>query len=299
MLTHDVAVGGGWDAPRSIATFDLSPDCVLRCAHCYFFTSDLSAAQLGDEELLRRLAEVRDGYGLRSALWVGGEPLLRAGVLRRAIELFPRNAVVTSGMVPIPPDLEAGVLVSVEGPEDLHDRLRGRGAFGRVEQQLSALPARAFGLMVTLTRSTLAAIERLPEVVERTRALGAMVGFYVGQPDAEHRVDGSERDRAVDRLLEVSRRHPGVVLNTRASLELFRPSRAKDWAQGCIYRDRAIAFDPLLRPKSPCTYGGYASCEICGCPVVAAQISRAMGDGPSDELLRTLFVRRAPPAAAA
>jgi hypothetical protein len=133
----------------------------------------------------------------------------------------------------------------------------------------------------------------LPALVESSRAAGAVVGFHVGLPGDSLRIDGPARDRAVDRLLELSATHPGSVLNPPASLELFRPGRSSGLAAQCIYRDRAIAFDTRLRRKRPCTFGRQASCDACGCPVVAAQGARDLGDRHSDAFLRSLFPRAA------
>lgn len=276
-------------APRPIATFDLTGRCALRCGHCYFFAGGGETA--GDLEAgayLRRLIDRRDRYGVRSAFWVGGEPLLRVGLLRAAMGLFARNAVATSGMVSIPGDLGAGLMVSVDGPEEAHDRLRGGGSFARVMRHLAALPARGFVLSTTLTAMTEGAIEGLEGLVERTRAAGVLVGFHVGPPGDPLRIDGARRERVVDRLQAM---RPGVLLNSPDGLERFRPGNARDLARHCIYRHTAVAFDTRLEPKRPCTFGGRADCRACGCPVVAEQRAWQLGSGASEALLRALFPR--------
>jgi hypothetical protein len=152
---------------------------------------------------------------------------------------------------------------------------------------VAALPERSFALMVTLTRLNLDAIAAVPWLVEQTRALGALVGFVVGG-DETHAVGPEERDRAIDQLLEVGRRHPGTLLNPPASLELFRRPNGERWKQ-CIYRSKAIAFGPDLKRKSPCTFGKSARCDDCGCPVVGLHLAREEGDAASGALLRALF----------
>lgn len=274
---------------RTIATFDITGRCPLRCQHCYFFLSPLRGDDLPAALFLRRLRDVRDKYGILSAFWVGGEPLLRPSLLRRAMRLFRRNAISTSGMVPIPSDLNAGLLISLDGPREIHDRIRGSGAFDRVMENLAPLQSGTFALSVTLTSESLDTIDSLPMLVEKTRALGAVIGFYVGPPNDPLRVKGAIRDEAVNRLLDLINRSRNVVLNPAASLEVFRPARAKDLARHCIYRTRAIAFDTHLEPKNPCTFDARACCNECGCAVVAAQRARDLGDATSDLFLRTLF----------
>lgn len=274
---------------RPIATFDITGRCPLRCRHCYFFQSPLRGDDLPTEIFLRRLRDVRDKYGILSAFWVGGEPLLRLRLLRRAMRLFRRNAVSTSGMVPIPPDLDVGLLISIDGPREVHDRIRGSGSFDRVMENLAPVQSGTFALSVTLTSESVDTIDSLPTLVEKTRALGAVIGFYVGPPDDPLRVEGAIREGVINRLLDLMGRWPNVVLNPPTSLELFRPQWSQDLARHCIYRNRAIAFDTHLKPKIPCTFDARAHCSECGCAVVAAQRARDLGDGASDLFLRTLF----------
>lgn len=47
--------------------------------------------------MLGNLAELQRVYDIQVMLWVGGEPLLRPGVLREGVKLFPRNNVTTNG----------------------------------------------------------------------------------------------------------------------------------------------------------------------------------------------------------
>lgn len=278
---------------RPIATFDVTRSCPLRCNHCYFYAAPLPERDLDDAAFLDHARAARDRHGIRSAFWVGGEPLLRLPLLRRVFSLFPRNAVSTSGMVPIPTDLDAGLLVSVDGPRDVHDRLRGTGAFDCLMSHVRALPRGRFALSVTLTSVSAGGLAHLPALVDSSGAVGAVVGFYVGPRGDPLRIDGPARSRAVDDLVELMARHPGCILNSPASVEMFRPGYSRELARHCIYRDRAIAFDTLLRPKRPCTFGQRASCDSCGCPVVATQRARENGDEMSDALLRVLFPRSA------
>lgn len=275
---------------RSIATFDLTHRCPLHCAHCYVASDRVEGgAQLDEPSYLAGLSALRQRHGIRSALWVGGEPLMRLPLLRKAMRLFPRNAVVTSGAVPIPDDLGVPVLLSIDGPKSLHEQLRGPGSYQRAWRHSREQQRRGLALMVTLTAATVKAIDALPQVVEEFGAAGALVGFFVGPRDDALRLDGEARNRAVDKLHCVLERHPGVVLNTPALLEWFRPRRGAEWSAGCLYREGALAFDPLLRVKKPCTFGANHDCEACGCPLIAAQLARAHGDMASETLLRVLF----------
>jgi MoaA/NifB/PqqE/SkfB family radical SAM enzyme len=280
---------------RPIGIFDLTSECSLRCKHCYFY-SDVSniPADLNQDAFLDRLQRTKERYGIRSAFWIGGEPLMKPDLLRRAMAIFSRNAVATSGAYPIPRDLDAGLLVSIDGPKDIHDALRGEGAFDTAMKNIEPLPEKTFALATTLTTLSVDTIGTFPDLVASTRALGLLVGFHVGRPGDASRLDHERRDRAVDRLLELREAHPGVLLNTERSLELFRSDHARDIAKGCIYRHKAHAFDVHCEIKEPCTFAENASCDACGCPVVMLHAAWEDGDEGCGTLLHALFPKREP-----
>jgi len=281
--------------PRPIGIFDLTGKCPLECRHCYFYT-DVSPVppDLDDEEFLLKLRQARDAYGIRSAFWIGGEPLLRPDLLRKAMALFPRNAIATSGVIHIPTDLGAGLLVSIDGPREVHDTLRGEGAFDTAMRNMAELPAQSFALATTLTAQSVEYISSLPELVASTRALGILVGFHVGRPGDPSRVDGRRRDQAVDELLRIHRDYPGTLLHSRDAIELFRSCYSEEVAKTCIYKDKAVSFDVNFKIKEPCTFAENASCDACGCPVVIAHAAWNGGDEASKGLLQALFPKGEP-----
>jgi hypothetical protein len=285
---------------RPIGVFDLTNECPLRCKHCYYYTNvSRIPDELDDTDFLERLERKRDEYGIRSAFWIGGEPLLKPDLLRRAMKLFRRNAVATSGALPIPANLDAGLLISIEGEKQTHDGLRGQGAFDAAMENIRGLPAESFAIATTLTSESVDCIHTLPGIVASTRALGVLVGFHVGRSDDTLRLEGRQRDAAVDQLLELHKSHPGVLLHSKEAIELFRWRHRREVSKHCIYRDRAVAFDVRLDIKTPCTFAENAACDVCGCPVVIAHAAWRQDDTPSADLLHALFPKRSETATAA
>jgi len=278
---------------RPIGIFDLTNQCPLRCTHCYYYTNvSKIPSELDEADFLRKIEERRDEYGIRSAFWIGGEPLLKPDLLRRAMRLFRRNAVATSGALPIPTDLDAGLLVSIEGSKQTHDSLRGEGTFDVAMKNIQPLPAKSFAIATTLTSTSVDCIGTLPDLVMRTGAVGVLVGFHVGRPADPSLLDDRRRDAAVDQLLELHESHPGVLLHTKDAIELFRTRHGGEVRKHCIYRDRAVAFDVRLEVKKPCTFAENAACDVCGCPVVIAHTAWQKGDVASGDLLHALFPKR-------
>jgi MoaA/NifB/PqqE/SkfB family radical SAM enzyme len=278
---------------RPIGIFDLTNQCPLRCRHCYYYTNvSRIPLELDEADFLERLEQKRDEYSIRSAFWIGGEPLLKPDLLRRAMALFNRNAVATSGALPIPTDLDAGLLVSIEGDKQTHNGLRGEGAFDAAMENIRRLPAKSFAIATTLTSISVDCIDTLPDLVASTRALGILVGFHVGRAGDPLRLDDRHRDAAVDRLLALQESHPGVLLNSSGAIELFRTRYGGEVSNDCIYRSRAVAFDVRLEVKKPCTFAENAACDVCGCPVVVAHAAWRRDDSASGGLLHALFPKR-------
>ena len=56
------------------ATVELTERCNLRCKHCYFFKDKRGRLEdLPDQEIITRLAELQQRYGIKAMSWAGGE----------------------------------------------------------------------------------------------------------------------------------------------------------------------------------------------------------------------------------
>ncbi len=67
-------------------------------------------------------------------------------VSAEGVRLFPRNTITTNGTVPLVDfGPAAHYVVSLDGPEDLNDELRGAGTFRRVLRNFSRYGKRATG----------------------------------------------------------------------------------------------------------------------------------------------------------
>jgi radical SAM protein with 4Fe4S-binding SPASM domain len=173
----------------------LTEKCNLRCGHCY------QDKRCGDELSLR---EIRDGISEVSGMikdWsasygvsfspsmniTGGEPFLRKDLFEILAEIKRegfKTYLLTNGTLVSRDRAEKlaalgvdGVQVSIEGPEDVHDALRGKGSFaaaaGGIENFVAA------GLAVTLN-ATLSGlnVSSLRKIIDFASQRGARrVGF--------------------------------------------------------------------------------------------------------------------------
>jgi MoaA/NifB/PqqE/SkfB family radical SAM enzyme len=263
--------------------------CNLACQHCFVFREgnpNDAAGEMRPERLLAELRRLRDRHGVRSMLWMGGEPMLRWRVLQKGLALFPRNTITTNGTVPLV-DFGPGVtyVVSLDGPRDVNDPVRGAGVFDRVMKTVAAIPD-GFGPTVmvqcVLHRENQDRIEDLVRELLPTRVEGLTFSFYVprgGERSARAWDSVEEREGAVDRVVALKRRYPGFIWNSSRSLELMRPPTAKLVTDHCPMMQMVLPLyiegDRFTTPF--CCYGNDVDCDRCGAWGVFAIAARIAG----------------------
>ena len=272
------------DGRYPTAIVNVTNRCNLRCQHCFVFRDanpnqapESIRDELSEEEMLGTLAALRDRHGISSVLWMGGEPLLRPRLLARGIRLFPRNTITTNGTAPL---LDFGhdvlYVVSLDGPEELNDRIRGRGVFRRVIRNLSRIPgdfASPVQVQCVVTRRNQHRLEELIRTVRETRAGWLTFSFYVprsGDRGLDAWATNEERAFAVGEVLRLKAAYPGFVRNSRRSLELMLPPHAERVTAACPAHDGILPLyledDHFTTPF--CCYGNDVDCARCGAWVV-------------------------------
>jgi MoaA/NifB/PqqE/SkfB family radical SAM enzyme len=179
----------------------LSRLCNLSCGHCYSRSGPGVRESLSYPLVVRLLADAREqGYDV--AAFSGGEPFLHPrfrDIVEASRDLGLGAIAVTNGTVLKGPRAEVLslldlVAVSVDGPEPVHNRLRGSPtAYSRMMEGLEVIRSSGtpFGIAHTVTRESLV---HLPWMAEFARSAGAevlqlhplgLVGFA-----ADHALDG-------------------------------------------------------------------------------------------------------------
>lgn len=277
------------------AMINVTNRCNLSCAHCFIYTDgnpNDPADDIPDDELLAEVERVRDRHGLYGMLWMGGEPMIRWRVLERGVKLFHRNVITTNGTVPLK-DFGPSVtyVVSLDGPPDLNDRVRGEGVYRRVTKNLLALPE-GFGSTVQIqcvvTKQNQNRLEELVLDSVDSPVDGLAFTFHVpneGEVSELAWRDVHEREAAVDAVLALKRRYPRFVWSSTRALELMRPATAKLVTDNCpALRTVLPLYVENKRLTSPkCCYGNNADCDRCGAWVVFAHAAKL--PGPWDALV--------------
>jgi MoaA/NifB/PqqE/SkfB family radical SAM enzyme len=194
-----------------------------------------------------------------------------------ASRLFARNTITTNGTIPLV-DFGPQVLyvVSLDGPEDVNDALRGQGTFRRVLRTLDRLPAgfaSPVQVQCVVTRRNERRLEELVATLEGTRVGWMTFSFYVPRAD-DHGEDSwptvEARAGAVREVMRLKARYRGFVCNSATSLALMLPPLASRVTRNCPARDAVLPLylegDRFVTPF--CCYGNDVDCDRCGAWIV-------------------------------
>ncbi len=185
--------------------FAITYRCNLRCVQCDIWRYDQENLHKAREELgVEEIQKIFSSYdGLRVVGITGGEPFLRRDLdlIIEAISESQKHLehlfITTNGQLidiardkveailkmkgSIGKEFSLHVLVSIDGPPEIHDSIRGvRGAYGKARSTLKALSDLRNRFDFSLGTVTVASpfnIDRFDEVLEEVRSLKAEHGL--------------------------------------------------------------------------------------------------------------------------
>ena len=229
-LLRSLGVWRAWKRgrPRPLSvTWFVNQACNLRCRGCFFFDhpQDDGETELGPHEALALVDRIAD-LGVPFLELVGGEPFLRPDLLdlgRRARERGLWCGVTTNG-TRMDPELAREVrtvfrtvFVSVDGPTDSHEAVRGSGTYDRTLRGLDDLlaaggPARV-GVSTIIGPEN---VESLPAWGRELRRRGVHQWVLSSglAPAPSPPVDRVRE--TVRQLVDLRRRDPGFVVQDEA-----------------------------------------------------------------------------------
>ncbi len=225
----------GQAAPIAV-TLALTYRCTQRCGYCRIW--ERAGPEMGTAQVLRAIEELHDIGMCRLGL-TGGEPLLRDDldvIVDHAVDRGLFTTVFTAGAL-VPRWLGTlrkldAVLVSLDGPPEVHDAARGAGAY---EQALRAIRLlRDVGVPVwtntVVTSHSLEAVDHVLELAERHNFLCAFQpvfrhSYSIDEPDvARLRADERAYSALVDRLIRLAREGAPILSSVRALERLRDPA---------------------------------------------------------------------------
>jgi len=226
-------------------TIALTYRCNLRCRYCQIWKE--VGPELSTSQVLAAVDELHAAGMVRLGL-TGGEPLLRddfGDIVSHARELGLFTTVFTNGalvpgQLPHLRQLDA-VLLSLDGPREVHDAVRGRGAFDGAIEAIRLLHRERVPVW-TNTVLTSHNIDHVDFVLDTARRFGALAAF---QPIFEHsysvsgeRVEqlraGQQRQAEVIEQLLRHKRRGAPLLNSVPFFERILDPAWKQTPRQCL-----------------------------------------------------------------
>ncbi|OPX38967.1 MAG: hypothetical protein DRG82_02045 [Deltaproteobacteria bacterium] len=253
------------------AAIDVTHRCNLHCSHCYWWKQE-HPRELDDAEMIHHMRSLR-ARGLRAAILYGGEPTLRPKVCRAAGEIFDATLAFTNGTNGFPPLPKGQWVLSLDGPKEINDAIRGKGVYDTAVQNFQCATRRPI-VHMTISRLNRDYLEDFVREMVALPTKGMGFSFFtpnVGEDDG-HALTLEERDSAVVELLRLRSKYGDKVGFTRAMARQLRSNGVfEEWNSyaACPVSRRVRCFCSDGTSKA-CTYGNDADCSRCGCAAVAA-----------------------------
>jgi MoaA/NifB/PqqE/SkfB family radical SAM enzyme len=268
-------------------SIEITRECPLSCPGCYAYGD----SHLGGETTLRQLNDLRGESLVDGVLnlvrrhkpmhvsLVGGEPMVRHRELSRILpalsEMGVFSMVVTSGVIPIPPEWmeipRLRVAVSVDGLPEHHDDRRKPATYERI---LKNVAGRCVNVHWVITRPMMARRSYLEEYVAfwntQREVDHIWVSLYSPQlgEESPERLTPADRERIAFELPRLRERFPKLLLPEGMAQAFVHPPRNPD---DCLFSKMSLNYSADLQTHvEPCVFGGNPDCSQCGCSISSA-----------------------------
>ncbi len=223
----EIRYSGKRDYYPKVLVFNVTRNCNLKCVHCY---SNSGLSRFQDLPLSAWLNAVKQAadMGVKHILLSGGEPLDRRDLSSIAKEAYDYGMSVelsTNGTMLTRERLEelkkyvSYIGVSIDGPEEVHDKFRGvRGAFEKAMKgiKLAKEVGIKTGLRFTITKLNYKYVDFVFDLMEKERI--NRVCFYhlaySGRADINLDIDNKTRYEIVTKIIERSKENKDVEVLT-------------------------------------------------------------------------------------
>ncbi|MGI0050006.1 MAG: radical SAM protein, partial [Nitrososphaera sp.] len=214
---------------------DVNNVCNLHCTHCYWWLNRKEEQDMSVEDWKKIIKEKFNKQHIFVTTLVGGEPTLRPDIIEVFCKEMPnRVCVVTNGTFPLK---QYGGLyfywVSLDGTEEVHDTIRGKGAYEKTKKNIldyTAGPGRRgkpawkdIWLTMTINSQNYMTVE---DLVEEWRGKVNKIGFQFHTPfvkgDPLMLPFGELRSSVVDKIIALKGKYPDFVINSVSQISLMK-----------------------------------------------------------------------------
>jgi Fe-coproporphyrin III synthase len=262
----DIPDFGDQEYPYGV--LEVTQRCNLRCKTCFFFQAFRHPGKdIPDDVLIPQLRALQKRHQIKFMSWVGGEPSLRPIILKAATKIFPYNMIFSNGIRSIP-DLPMAFGISLDGPPEINDAIRGKGVYEKAMKNIRNAPRKVF-VQSVITRKNFPFLDEFTAQLSKEKNLtGIIYSIYIPQKGdaSSFGFNLTERDQVIEKLLMLKDEYGEFFLLLRRAIELMHSSNSSSITKTCDMRVNSLAMDYTLRRRKPCCYGENVDCDLCAVP---------------------------------
>ncbi|MBN2289833.1 MAG: radical SAM protein [Candidatus Glassbacteria bacterium] len=258
---HDFKKGSSF--PR-VANYEITSRCNLSCEHCYCKKNPGAQDHLSDEQWSEVFTEHK-ARGVTFSFLTGGEPTLRMPVIEAADHIFNGLAIASNGVIKVPEQIRRRLFISLDGPPEVHNRIRGKDVFDTVMNNIAG--DRRVIVSPTLSTTNYEHIDELIRITRESGVEGISFSLYTShvRTDDPLLLKGEKLEWVIEKLLDGWKKNRKLFFMTPYIINLLRNKPHKN---ECFFRgSNFISFDARMQEKKPCVLGAGVNCATCGCIV--------------------------------
>ena len=276
------------ELPR-VANYEITSKCNLKCMHCYWWKGDNSGTELSSEKWEEIFLDHKS-KGVSMAFLTGGEPSLRPDVIDSADKIFTALAIASNGVKKIDKRINRRIFISLDGPQEVHDRIRGADVYDRVIDNIRG-DSRVI-IAPTLSTLNYKYVAELVQIARNSGVDGITFALYTSHAEGDDPLllSGEKLEQTILSLQREYAENKDIVFMTPFIIKMFKD---KAHRQSCFFRgSNFISFNASLKIKKPCVLGDGVNCETCGCNVPMISFAMKKADIRSWFMLNRMFPQR-------
>jgi sulfatase maturation enzyme AslB (radical SAM superfamily) len=184
-------------------------------------------------------------------------------------------AIATNGVERIDRRIERRIFVSIDGPREVHNRIRGAEIFDRVMNNIRG--DKRVIIAPTLSTLNYCYVNDLVRIARDADVEGITFALYTSHSgeDDPLLLTGEKLESTIEAMKRAWRANKDIVFMTPYIIDLFRD---KEHRHSCFFRGtNFVSYNANLEIKKPCVLGAGVVCRTCGCnvPVISHAMKKA------------------------